>query len=346
MNQPLVSVVVPVYNVAQYLPKCLDSIVNQTYKNLEIILVNDGSTDNSLEIIHEYAKKDSRIMVIDQENGGLSDARNTGVKQINGEYIVFVDSDDWLKLTMIQKMVTTQCKYQADCVQVGFYYAYSDYLLLDNRIMQAKDEPTVMCNVELMKALAENEQIKNFAWGKLYKRTLIEPYLFEKGKLFEDVFWAHQIMQQVKTYVINPEPLCYYRQREQSISGKYTIKNLDIIEGLKQRREFYNKYYPQFVPELNQLLFKTIVQHYGLLQENAQIDSKKWQRRKLRAEIINHYQMYIDSSKSNKTLLWQVKAFKYSYRCYQIVFISNKILKKIGIINKELPLKRVEYGND
>ncbi|MGL6057799.1 MAG: glycosyltransferase family 2 protein, partial [Culicoidibacterales bacterium] len=88
MNQPLVSVVVPVYNVAQYLPKCLDSIVNQTYKNLEIILVNDGSTDNSLEIIHEYAKKDSRIMVIDQENGGLSDARNTGVKQINGEYIV------------------------------------------------------------------------------------------------------------------------------------------------------------------------------------------------------------------------------------------------------------------
>lgn len=112
--EKLVSIIIPVYNVQEYLRKCLDSVINQTYKNLEIIIVNDGSTDNSFSICKEYAKKDPRIILLSQENRGLSNARNTGIKKISGNYIYFVDSDDWLRLDAIEESIALAIEYDAD----------------------------------------------------------------------------------------------------------------------------------------------------------------------------------------------------------------------------------------
>ena len=131
-----VSVIVPIYNVERYLDRCLTSIINQTYKNLEIILVNDGSTDNSREIAKGYTTLDNRVKLYDKQNGGLSDARNYGINKATGDYVLYVDSDDWLDITMINTMIEEVKKYNADVVQVDFYYAYEDHLLYDDRFVR------------------------------------------------------------------------------------------------------------------------------------------------------------------------------------------------------------------
>ena len=124
-----ISVIVPIYNVEQYLRKCIDSIINQTYKNLEIILVDDGSWDNSPRICDEYAKRDNRIKVIHKKNGGLADARNTGLKMITGNYISFIDSDDYIEKTMYEKMIKVILKYNADIIECNLNYKYGNQLI-------------------------------------------------------------------------------------------------------------------------------------------------------------------------------------------------------------------------
>ncbi len=232
MIKEKVSIVVPIYNVEKYINRCIDSIINQTYTNLQIILVNDGSSDSCGKIADEYAKKDSRIEVIHKENGGLSDARNFGVKKVTGEFTLFVDSDDWLDKSMVGTMVSTINEFNADVVQVAFYYAYKGYLLYDDRFYSEDSEVVTYNNNELMKELVINDKVRNFAWGKLYKSSLIKGIPFKKGVLFEDVFWAHNVMKNVNKYVIIHKPLCYYLQREDSIVSNYSIKNLDILKGL------------------------------------------------------------------------------------------------------------------
>ncbi|UPG64504.1 glycosyltransferase family 2 protein [Metabacillus endolithicus] len=185
-----VSVVVPIYNVEKYIHKCIDSILNQTYENIEIILVNDGSPDNCGQIIEYYSKLDCRIKVIHKQNGGLSDARNHGMKYVTGEFTLFVDSDDWLEINMIEELVKNSIHYNADIVQVAFYYAYEDYILFDDRYFSKDDPPFLLNNSSLMYELLINEKVKNFAWGKLYKTNYIKNIPFKKGVLFEDVYWG------------------------------------------------------------------------------------------------------------------------------------------------------------
>ena len=130
---PKISVIVPIYKVEVYINKCIDSIINQSYKNIEVILVDDGSPDKCGEIANIYSKKDSRVKVIHKENGGLSDARNCGMKYATGEYVLFVDSDDWISEEMIDTLVSIAIETNADIVQSAFYYAYENYLLYDDR---------------------------------------------------------------------------------------------------------------------------------------------------------------------------------------------------------------------
>ena len=244
-----VSIVVPIYKVEKYLRRCVDSIINQTYRNLEIILVDDGSPDKCGQIIDEYKEKDSRIISLHKKNGGLSDARNYGMKYVTGEYIFFLDSDDYIKSETIETLINLSLKYQADIVQGGFYYKYENYLLYDDRYYKEDSDPIILDNKELMYELIVNERVKNFAWGKLYKTDLIKDLLFEKGVLFEDVFWAHNVMSRVKKYVICHKPLTYYVQREDSIVANYSVRNLDIIKGMKVRHKFIEENYSEFINE-------------------------------------------------------------------------------------------------
>ena len=341
---PKVSVVVPVYNVEKYLEHCVESIINQTYVNLEIILVNDGSPDNCGKIIDEYAVGDERIVALHKENGGLSDARNFGVQEITGEYTLFVDSDDWLDKTMVEKMVKYSMENKADIVQTAFYYAYDSYLLFDKSRFHSVGTTNVLENFSLMNELIKNEIVKNFAWGKLYRTAIIKDIPFEKGVLFEDVFWAHQVMHRVNTYVINHEPLYYYRQREDSIVSTYTLKNLDILKGLKLRHDFIVTFYKELADESLRGILKTSLTHYNLLLINRRIDKKGIYRKEIHHYIQANYSSFIKAAEEDKDLRKQLKLFNKNPYLNVIFLFIRKILRKAKSSNQQLGLRRINLN--
>ena len=236
-----VSVIIPVYKVEKYLSECVDSVINQTYDNLQIILVDDGSPDLCGQICERYMEQDSRILVIRKENGGLSDARNAGMKKASGEFVYFLDSDDWIEPDTIERLVEAQERTDADMVFSGFYYTYPD------REDQAKDcfgQESLLMNFEAMQALAEGS-IQTFAWGKLVRASIAKRYEFPVGKLFEDHFWTHRVLGDAKKVLFTPGAYVRYRQREDSISFSCDLKRLDILKGWYCRIRFFEQRYPE-----------------------------------------------------------------------------------------------------
>lgn len=327
-----VSVVVPVYKVEKYLNKCVDSIINQTYRELEIILVDDGSPDRCGEIIDEYKGKDSRVKVCHKENGGLSDARNFGMKLANGEYTIFVDGDDWIEETMIETLLNLADEYRAEVVQGAFYYAYENYLLYDDRWFKEGDNIRILNNKQLMKELVINERVKNFAWGKLYRTELIRDIPFEKGALFEDIFWAHLVMAKVNKYVICHKPLCYYLQRSTSIVADYSLRSLDMIRGLEERHKFICKNYKELKAESYKSIFNGVTLHYNLLSKKKNLDKDAIYRRELKFSIEARYKAFEKAFEGDKELTRRLAAFTkgdWEYRSY-IFFakVASKLTNK------------------
>jgi glycosyltransferase involved in cell wall biosynthesis len=341
LNQK-VSVVIPIYKVEKYLGRCVDSILNQTYSDLEIILVDDGSPDNCGIIADYYANLDSRIMVAHKENGGLSDARNYGMRYVTGEYTLFVDSDDWLEANMVEELVHASSKYQADIVQSAFYYAYDHYLLFDNRFYSKGTPPIILDNKTVMTELVINERVKNFAWGKLYKTKIIFDIPFEKGVLFEDVFWAHKVMQRVKTFVSINEPFYYYCQREDSIVANYTIRNLDIIKGLKERHRFIEEYYGDLTDESYKVILKTNLIHYNLLLRNRKKDSGGLYRREIQHYIKNNFSKFKKAVDDDKHLSKQLGLFNIHPYLNVLFLLILKVLRKIKVIPQANGLQRID----
>lgn len=243
MNQKI-SVIVPIYNVEQYLNRCIESIVNQTYRNLEIILVDDGSPDNCPKICDEWAEKDNRIKVIHKENGGLSDARNAGMKIATGDFIAFVDSDDWTEIQFIEKLYNALLEY--DCDIAGCKYRKCE------KVSEIKDNPgsnqvEIYNKIDGLSSLI-SETIKQVVWNKLYKKDVIEGIAFEKGKYHEDEFWSYQIFARSKQYVEIDYVGYNYFQRETSIMGeKYSLKRLDAVEAKVFRQRFLEEQFPMLV---------------------------------------------------------------------------------------------------
>ncbi|EOU1115907.1 glycosyltransferase [Clostridium perfringens] len=338
---PKVSIIVPIYKVERYINKCLDSIINQSYKNIEIILVDDGSPDNCGKISDNYAKKDSRIKSLHKENGGLSDARNYGMKYATGDYILFVDSDDWLKRNFVETLVNIAIKSKADIVQSGFYYTYEDHLLYDDRYYSENMNYIELNTQELMKELVINERVKNFAWGKLYKKSLINDIPFKKGVLFEDVFWAHKVMDRVNKYIICHKPMYYYLQRNDSIVSTYTVRNLDIVRGLKERHIFIEKNYSNLVNESYKIITKTILLHYYLLSNNKEKDLDRLYRTELRNYIIDNYKIIREAISDDKELKIELDLFRVNYSLSRIYVILNKILRKLKIKKQYKYLRRI-----
>ena len=336
-----VSVIVPIYKVEKYIHRCVDSILHQSYSNLEIILVNDGSPDKSGKIADRYKEMDSRIKVIHKENGGLSDARNKGMDLVTGEFTLFVDSDDWLDKRMIETMVNKGLKFKADVIQTAFYYAYDDKLLFDNRYYQKSDPSVLLDNKELMHELVKNEKVKNFAWGKLYKTELIKKTPFKTGVLFEDVFWAHQVMHKVETYLILHEPLVYYYQRDDSIVASYSPKNLDIIRGLKERHHFIEQFYEELIDESYKTILKTCLIHYNLLMMNSKNDKDGTYRKKIASYIKENELAFKNAVKDDRHLKRQLSLFSlHPYMNFGFLG-GRKMLRKIGILAQPRGLKRV-----
>src|SRR5690554_917151 len=273
----LISLIIPIYNVEDYLAQNLLSVKNQTYRNFEVILVNDGTTDLSASIAEDFVRVDERFKLIHQENKGLSGARNTGLKEAKGDYVFYLDSDDILEDTALELLVNAAVKYQADVVQGNFYYDYPEYLLLNQ---QQQKEIEVYNKKEAMSALLEHKTVLNFAWGKLIKTDLAKKHEFPEGKFYEDTFWKYKVIHDVEKYVALKQPVLYYLQRGSAISGAFSMRNLDQLEGEIQRLEFVKKNYPkEFEEQALKLLHHKVKHHYGLLTDLAVRDQKMYREK-------------------------------------------------------------------
>lgn len=235
MKQPLISVIIPIYKVEPYLRRCLDSIINQSYANLEIILVEDGSPDTCPQICDEYAAKDNRIVVIHKKNGGLSDARNAGLNICKGEYISFVDSDDWVKKNYIERLTNIAVCEMADITICE--NSRTNTILKNNN----KDKSTKLYTAQnaLHHLFCDNHIAFTVSWGKLYKRNLFHSLRFPLGKYHEDEFTTYILFYNSKKIAYTSEILYYYYQRADSIVS--TRHPWDVLEYLEQRYLFFNE---------------------------------------------------------------------------------------------------------
>lgn len=246
MRQPLISVIIPVYNVENYLDDCLKSVSGQIYDNMEIIVVDDGSTDSSGMICDEWEKKDHRILVIHKENGGLSDARNIGLQAANGNFIAFVDSDDVIHPHMYQKLYEmikdtgceiSCCRVKKDSIFENFSWNINNEL----QMRQYSDE-------EALRAIIKNEDISVTVWNKLYTRDVIKNIYFESEKIHEDEFWSYQVLAKAEKIMMTNQYYYGYRQRDKSIMNRqYSVQNLDLLDARAQRLEFLEKNYPKLI---------------------------------------------------------------------------------------------------
>lgn len=246
MKGSLISIIVPVYNVEQLLERCVESICSQTYENIEIILVDDGSTDKSGELCDEYAKKDSRIKVIHKTNGGLSDARNAGLEIAMGDYVSFIDSDDWIEKEFHEKLYNALMRYNCDIAGCKYRKCTSVSEISGNA---GNGQVEIYNKLNGLSALI-SETIKQVVWNKLYKREIIEGIFFERGKYHEDEFWSYQILARCNKYVEIDYIGYNYFQRETSIMGEmYSLKRLNAIEAKVQRQQFLEEKFPELVTQ-------------------------------------------------------------------------------------------------
>lgn len=255
-----VSVIVPIYNVEKYLPKCIDSLINQTMKDIEIILVNDGSPDNCRFICEGYAEADKRIKVINKKNGGLSSARNAGLKEAKSDYIVFVDSDDWINIHMVEMLYEEMKKNNADIVQCRYKN------VIDENINEGIDKnitSQTVSNIDALRNLYKNDTYLEtvVTWNKLYKKSLFDGIQFPEGKLNEDEFTTHKLLYKSKKVVLINQKLYYYRKTPDSITNsKVSIRRLDKLQAVKERLYFFEK------AGNEELYEKTLVRYGDLLR--------------------------------------------------------------------------------
>lgn len=237
-----ISVIVPVYNVEQYLERCVDSIINQTYTNLEIILVNDGSTDNSGKLCDELAKKDERIRVIHKENGGLSDARNRGIDEAESDLVGFIDSDDYIDSDMYEVLLKNLNNTDADLSMCALYDVYNN----TPEAQVANKETWELSSEQAIKMVMEAKILSVTAVNKLYRKSLFSELKFEVGKIAEDAFIMIKLLDKCKKIVATNEKKYYYVHRENSITTqKFSTKFLNVIEAYEQNSNIILEKYPK-----------------------------------------------------------------------------------------------------
>ena len=253
----MVSIIVPIYMVEKYLDDCIRSIVGQTYKNIEIILVDDGSTDSCPQKCDEWAHKDSRIKVIHKVNGGLSDARNAGIAVAKGEFLMFVDSDDWIREDMIEKMISEmKDAHDVDICSCGICNVYSDGRRISREISKMEGNAET-----IIKELYNNCNFPVSSWGKLYRSGIWEDLGFPLGKICEDAFTTPLLIDRAKDIVQIPDQLYFYRIREDSImTSAFSPKRMDEEEAWRFNYTFIKRNYPS--------LYKNAYSFYLLKVEN------------------------------------------------------------------------------
>ena len=255
----MISVIVPVYKVEPYLDRCIQSIVDQTYSILEIILVDDGSPDNCPAMCDAWAAKDSRIKVIHKSNGGLSDARNAGMAAAKGEYIAFVDSDDWIAPEMLERLLRAMEKDNSDIAACTVKMVWEDGSLEELLTVQTN---CVLDRNQAQETLLKEDLLKQPVWYKLYRREIIKDIPFEVGKLHEDVFWSYLAIGNASKVSIIDYIGYFYTQRGGSIMGEgYSLKRLDAIEAYENRYRYIAESFPRLEAKARIAVISACIYH-------------------------------------------------------------------------------------
>ena len=312
----LISVIVPVYKVEECLDRCVQSITEQTYANLEIILVDDGSPDGCGAMCDAWSAKDNRVKVIHKENGGLSDARNAGLKVATGSLISFIDSDDWIEpdfLETLHKAMETQNAQIAECAVELVNEA--------GQVLRRREAATVCCvdKIDGLRRLISEEGIYQTVWNKLYRRQVLEGILFEKGRCHEDDFWTYQVFDRMDRLAVVERPMYHYLQRSGSIMGAgYGWKRLDGIEARFRRMKYLEKY--ELLKDLTrQQLMLDCMWHLQSILRTMQ-----GRERALAMQIV------LQTKKVTPRVSWKKLTLNLKYRIwYQAFLVAPKLIARV-----------------
>lgn len=244
--KPIISIILPVHNTSPYLEECLNSILNQSFKDYELICVDDGSSDNSYEILKKYEKIITNCKVIHQENQGVATARNLGLKNVTGDYIVFIDSDDYIKPNYLEKLYNEICRTNSDVVICNFYRYYENSNLKLPVIL--KKSSGIYSNYDILKSLIPDNLIHSYLWNKLWKKELFDNLEFPNIK-YEDISIMCYLFYKAKKVSIIDDALYYYRIRKTSIVRNYSIstqndyvKSYGFIRLFLKEKDLFHKY--------------------------------------------------------------------------------------------------------
>lgn len=323
-----ISVIIPVYNVENYLERCLDSVVGQSYTNLQIIVIDDGSTDSSKDILKRY--KDSRILILSKENGGLSSARNLGLEYVDGDYVSFVDSDDWIDLKMFELMVSAAEINEADIVTVFEKCVYG--FEISQKSEFAENADSVFIGEDCASQLFCNG-VPSYSWGKLFKASLFSSYnvRFPMGENYEDVATNYILFSKCKTLVIINKQLYYYYMRSNSIVHTKKINDaVALLNHLDKMRSYHitNNYWgfyrlkllygiSMYLKSLNSYDKKSVL--YKKLERKVLLLSNEIKTEKSLLTYIKQPNFY-------KVIILRLNWVKYAFYAKKI-FIKAKALK-------------------
>ena len=320
MKKDLISVIVPIYNVEVYLRKCIDSILAQDYPNLEIILVDDGATDNCGQICDEYAQKHSNITVIHKQNGGLSSARNAGIEIAKGKYISFVDSDDWIESDMISTLYNDLKQDNADVSAIIFYQEYSDGRLIKN---SHQTEKSLLSREEALSCFLFNDYLTPCACGKLYNIELWKDIRFPEGKLFEDQLTIYKILDLADNVVFNPLPKYYYFKREGSIGHSvFNDRTYDLYHAINEEYQFLVNKYPNIKADLVVGKITWEIVFVNMMLRGGKNDQELI--KKVRKCARENYLSVIKCPYINKIRKLQILLFGFCFSAYQKLYFQYK----------------------
>ena len=325
-EEKLVSIIVPIFKVEEYLNRCIISLVHQTYTNIEIILVDDGSPDNSGVMCDSWAKKDTRIKVIHKKNGGLSSARNEGLKIAKGDYIAFIDSDDWVSINFIEDMITAGEKYNGDIIICRF----AD-VLPDGRIeVDCKTPTKIKClsKKEFCEKILKDREISNHVWRKLYKRNILKEDIFPVGKNFEDIFVMPIVSEQIKKAVQIPNIDYFYRQNINGIVNDASVKN---YENYLEARIYATNKFSKIEPSLKSLAeTQQGLKDWELLRDidNSHLSTKNKEILENKVKVdLNKRTIDFSSTESPKLLKLKSIFDHYAYQSEQLKNLRQYIKK-------------------
>ena len=321
MDNELISIIVPVYKVEKYLEKCVNSILKQTYTNLEIILVHDGSPDKCGQLCDELAKTDDRIKVFHKENGGLSDARNYGVERANGEYIGFVDSDDYIHECMYEELYKAIKKSGTSIAECGVTRVYKNTL---RPHYEGEDYFLVLDREGYLKEYLENKRLYGSAWCKLIHRDLAKKIKFPTGKIYEDAFYTLELLKTVDKYTLISGNYYYYYIRENSITTRsFSSKDMDYIEIMNEIEDYTLANFPIFK---EQLLVRLTFAYISIFNQLLEVDNykRKSEYKILKNKLKDNYFKVLSNKKAPKNLKAAMFLLSANERLYKFMLSKYK----------------------